>query len=160
MRRICHDRRGTWLLPRDRQRYDLKKLVCQTPDRCVLSRDYHSDEALMKREFHYTVETSKSFEVAVQAIEQKTAEKGFRVLQLMPNTETATAIRRDSSRARRTWLCSGQVWADRCWVIRGKMPAKRRPLSWSVVSTPSSILSGQTAWRDGDERELFQNVAL
>lgn len=34
----------------------------------------------MKREFHYTVETSKSFEVAVQAIEQKTAEKGFRVL--------------------------------------------------------------------------------
>jgi uncharacterized protein (DUF302 family) len=34
----------------------------------------------MKKEFHYTVETSKSFEVAVQAIEQKTAEKGFRVL--------------------------------------------------------------------------------
>lgn len=34
----------------------------------------------MKIEFHYTVETSKSFEVAVQAIEQKTAEKGFRVL--------------------------------------------------------------------------------
>ncbi len=29
----------------------------------------------MKKEFHYTVETSKSFEVAVQAIEQKTAEK-------------------------------------------------------------------------------------
>ena len=34
----------------------------------------------MKTEFRYTVETSKSFDGAVQAIEQKTAEKGFRVL--------------------------------------------------------------------------------
>lgn len=34
----------------------------------------------MKRELHYTVETSKAFEVAVQAIEQTTAEEGFRVL--------------------------------------------------------------------------------
>ncbi len=34
----------------------------------------------MKREFHYTVKTSKSFDAAVRAIEQKTAEKAFRVL--------------------------------------------------------------------------------
>ena len=34
----------------------------------------------MNRDFHYTVETSKSFDLAVQAIEQKTTEKGFRVL--------------------------------------------------------------------------------
>lgn len=34
----------------------------------------------MKKEFRYTVETSKPFDLAVRAIEQKTAEKGFRVL--------------------------------------------------------------------------------
>jgi uncharacterized protein (DUF302 family) len=32
------------------------------------------------KNFQYTVETSKSFEAAVAAVEQKTAEKGFRVL--------------------------------------------------------------------------------
>ena len=34
----------------------------------------------MQKNFHYTVETSKPFDLAVQAVEQKTVEKGFRVL--------------------------------------------------------------------------------
>jgi uncharacterized protein (DUF302 family) len=34
----------------------------------------------MNREFRFTVETSKAFDRAVQTIEEKTAEKGFRVL--------------------------------------------------------------------------------
>lgn len=34
----------------------------------------------MKKAFQYTVETSKPFDQAVLGIEQKTAEKGFRVL--------------------------------------------------------------------------------
>ena len=34
----------------------------------------------MQKNFYYTVETRKPFDLAVQAVEQKTAEKGFRVL--------------------------------------------------------------------------------
>lgn len=34
----------------------------------------------MERKFEYTVESSKNFEEAVQAVEARTAEKGFRVL--------------------------------------------------------------------------------
>lgn len=34
----------------------------------------------MPKNFYYTVETRKPFDLAVQAVEQKTAEKGFRVL--------------------------------------------------------------------------------
>lgn len=34
----------------------------------------------MERKFEYTVETNKSFEQAVEAVQSKTAEKGFRVL--------------------------------------------------------------------------------
>ncbi|HZP61816.1 MAG TPA: DUF302 domain-containing protein [Terriglobales bacterium] len=34
----------------------------------------------MQKNFYYTVETGKPFDLAVQAVEQKTAEKGFRVL--------------------------------------------------------------------------------
>src|SRR6516164_588638 len=34
----------------------------------------------MKKDFRFTVETSKAFDRAVQAIEEKAAEKGFRVL--------------------------------------------------------------------------------
>ena len=32
------------------------------------------------KDFQYTVNSSKSFDAAVSAVEQKTAEKGFRVL--------------------------------------------------------------------------------
>jgi uncharacterized protein (DUF302 family) len=34
----------------------------------------------MKKQFQYTVETGKPFDIAEQAVQQKTAEKGFRVL--------------------------------------------------------------------------------
>ena len=34
----------------------------------------------MQKNFYYTIETGKPFDLAVQAVEQKTAEKGFRVL--------------------------------------------------------------------------------
>jgi len=34
----------------------------------------------MKKDFRFTVETSKAFDRVVQAIEEKAAEKGFRVL--------------------------------------------------------------------------------
>lgn len=40
------------------------------------------------KKFEYTVESSKSFDEAVQAVETKTAEKGFRVLHTHDVTET------------------------------------------------------------------------
>ncbi len=43
----------------------------------------------MKR-FDYTVDTSKSFDEAVKAVEQKSAEKGFRVLHTHDVTATLT----------------------------------------------------------------------
>lgn len=42
----------------------------------------------MKGRFEYTVESSKSFDEAVQAVETKTAEKGFRVLHTHDVTAT------------------------------------------------------------------------
>src|ERR1700686_4429251 len=77
----------------------------------------------------------------------------------VPHKANHPTARRDSSRAQQTWPCSGQVWAVPCRAVLGKTPAKRRLLSRSVVSTLSSIPSGQTTSHGVDELVLFPNVA-
>src|SRR5579864_3795917 len=78
----------------------------------------------------------------------------------VPHKANHLTARRDSSRVQQTWPCSGRVWAVPCRAVLGKTPAKRRLLSRSVVSTLSSIPSGQTTSHGVDELVLFPNVAL
>lgn len=57
-------------------------MVCQFTRCESVSKKLHRKEVIAKMEFDYTVETNKSFEAAVSAVEAETASAGFKVLHI------------------------------------------------------------------------------
>jgi hypothetical protein len=83
----------------------------------------------MKKEFQYTVETSKPFDVVVQAVQRKTAEKGFCVLH---THDVAAALAEKGGspgirgRLSRSARCYPSEALKKGWFQRSRHPARRK----------------------------------